>query len=148
MESGNSLPLFPQLHNGTRTRLPPNRRFHPPTRRGGAKTSADGKAEASRRTPKRGGRSPFVYKIDCRRTREPGFKPKPFPPRGKPLGNAPLPVEGSGAGPVEPPPATATGGAPKVMGAEGSEPMYCEYARQKSVWLPSCTYKLREAPMK
>ena len=62
--------------------------------------------------------------------------PKPFPPRGMPFGKTPLPVEGNGAGPLEPPPATAMGGAPKVTGADGSDPMYCEYARQKSVWLP------------
>ncbi len=52
--------------------------------------------------------------------------PKPLPPRSRPLGKTPLPLEGNGEGPLEPPPATAMGGAPKVTGAEGSEPMYCE----------------------
>ena len=42
------------------------------------------------------------------------------------LGKTPLPLEGSGAGPLEPPPATATAGEPNVNGAEGCEPMYCE----------------------
>jgi hypothetical protein len=62
--------------------------------------------------------------------REPGLTPKPLPPRGTPLGKTPLPLDGKGAGPVEPPPDTAIGGAPNVTGADGNEPTYCEYARQ------------------
>ncbi len=52
--------------------------------------------------------------------------PKPLAPRSTPFGKAPLPLEGSGAGPEEPPPITAMGGEPNVTGAEGCEPMYCE----------------------
>ena len=74
----------------------------------------------------------ILYKVICRNTREPVFTPKPFPPRTWPFGSTPLPLDGSGAGPVAPPPATAIGGAPNVTGAEGSDPTYCEYARQKS----------------
>src|SRR6266446_4674781 len=66
------------------------------------------------------------YRIDWRTMREPGWMPKPLPPRGTPLGNTPLPLEGRGAGPAAPPPATAIGGAPNDTGAEGNEPMYCE----------------------
>ena len=58
--------------------------------------------------------------------REPGLMPKPLPPCSNPLGKTPLPVDGSGAGPLEPPPATAIGGEPNATGADGSEPMYCE----------------------
>ena len=72
------------------------------------------------------GLKPGLYKTVCRTTREPGWMPKPFPPRGMPFGKTPLPLEGNGAGPLEPPPATAIGGAPKVTGADGSDPMYCE----------------------
>ncbi len=79
------------------------------------------------------------YRTVCRAMREPAFVPKPLPPRSLPFCNAPLPCDGCGAGPVAPPPATAMGGAPNDTGLEGSEPMYCEKARQKSVWLPSCT---------
>lgn len=73
------------------------------------------------------------YRMACLVMREPGLMPKPLPPRSWPLGKTPLPVEGCGAGPLEPPPTTAVGGEPKVIGADGREPMYCEYARQKSV---------------
>ena len=66
------------------------------------------------------------YKTVCRTMREPGLVPKPLPPRSWPLGNAPLPCEACGAGPLAPPPATAIGGVPKATGVEGSEPMYCE----------------------
>ena len=66
------------------------------------------------------------YSMIWRWTREPGLVPKPLPPRTLPLGEAPLPCEGCGAGPLAPPPATAVGGVPKAMGLEGSEPMYCE----------------------
>jgi len=70
------------------------------------------------------------YRIVWRVTREPGLMPKPFPPRSRPLGSTPLPLEGSGAGPAIPPPGTGVGGEPKVIGADGIEPTYCEYARQ------------------
>src|SRR5256885_365595 len=43
---------------------------------------------------------------------------------------APHRCDGNGAGPETPPPAPANGGLPNVTGAEGCEPMYCEYARQ------------------
>ena len=66
------------------------------------------------------------YKTDWRVMREPGWMPKPLPLRGTPLGKTPLPLEGKGAGPVAPPPATALGGAPNETGADGSEPMYWE----------------------
>src|SRR5260370_42699419 len=70
--------------------------------------------------------SPGRYDEDGRAIREPGLMPKPFPPRNKPPGRTPLPLEGSGAGPLEPPPVTSMGGAPKETGADGSAPMYCE----------------------
>src|SRR5882724_7215879 len=70
------------------------------------------------------------YKMVWRVTRAPGLVPKPLPLRGTPLTKAPLPVLGNGAGPALPPPVAGVGGEPKLMGAEGSEPMYCEYARQ------------------
>src|SRR5713226_956486 len=66
------------------------------------------------------------YKINWRTMREPGWIPKPLPPRGTPLGKTPLPLEGRGVGPAAPPPATATGGAPNETGADGNDPMYCE----------------------
>src|SRR6266851_4330371 len=72
------------------------------------------------------GLKPGLYNTDWRTMRDPGWMPKPLPPRGTPLGKTPLPLEGRGAGPVAPPPATAIGGAPKETGADGSEPMYCE----------------------
>ena len=46
--------------------------------------------------------------------RAPVLAPKPFPPRNRPFGSVPLPLEGSGVGPVLPPPATALGGEPKL----------------------------------
>ena len=79
------------------------------------------------------GQECLCYRSACLTMREPGFTPKPLPPRTKPFGSTPLPLDGKGGGPVTPPPATATGGVPNVTGAEGSEPTYCEYARQKSV---------------
>src|SRR5208282_3325347 len=87
-------------------------------------------------------------RIVCFTMRAPVGVPNPFPPRSKPFGSVPLPLEGSGAGPLAPPPATAIGGVPKLTGAEGCEPMYCENARQYSVWFPSCRYRLRAAPRK
>src|SRR5579883_1375222 len=69
---------------------------------------------------------PCRYRRDCRTMREPGFMPKPLPPRGTPLTKTPLPLEGKGAGPLAPPPVTGTGGDPNVTGADGSEPIYCE----------------------
>src|SRR5208337_870301 len=74
-----------------------------------------------------------TYRIVCFTIRAPVGVPNPFPPRNRPFGRVPLPLEGSGAGPLAPPPATAIGGVPKLTGAEGCEPMYCEYARQYSV---------------
>jgi hypothetical protein len=56
-------------------------------------------------------------------------RPKPEPPAVP--GAVPLPVEGCNCGPLAaPPPMTAVGGVPNVTGADGSEPRYCEYARQ------------------
>jgi hypothetical protein len=75
---------------------------------------------------KRAGLKPGLYKIFWRTMREPGLMPKPLPLRRTPLGKTPLPLEGSGGGPEEPPPVTAMGGEPKATGAEGCEPMYCE----------------------
>src|SRR6266851_5078302 len=94
-----------------------------------AEISLGRKAAASRRTPKARRAEAWAlqdspYKIVWRTMREPGWMPKPLPPRGTPLGKTPLPLEGNGAGPVAPPPATAIGGAPNDTGAEGSEPMY------------------------
>src|SRR5260370_14169149 len=63
------------------------------------------------------------YRIDWRAMREPGRMPKPLPPRGTPLGKTPLPLEGKGAGPAAPPPATAIGGAPNETGADGRGPL-------------------------
>ena len=56
--------------------------------------------------------------------RAPELTPKPLPPRGWPLGKAPLPFDGCGAGPLAPPPTTAVGGEPNVRGADAVEPMY------------------------
>src|SRR5882724_1125302 len=70
------------------------------------------------------------YAVGCLVMRAPLFTPKPFPPRSCPLGSAPLPFEGCGVGPVDPPPATAAGGEPNVSAVDGMEPMYCEKARQ------------------
>src|SRR6266568_1187075 len=58
--------------------------------------------------------------------REPPIRPNPLPPSPPMPENAPLPVEGSGAGPEEPPPTTAAGGEPNATGGDGFEPMYCE----------------------
>ena len=58
--------------------------------------------------------------------RAPALVPKPLPPRSRPFGSVPLPLDGSGVGPAEPPPTTAVGGEPKLTGAEGSDPTYCE----------------------
>src|SRR5579864_9485646 len=66
------------------------------------------------------------YKTAWRETRAPGLVPKPLPPRTLPLGVAPLPCDGCGAGPLAPPPITAVGGVPKATGVDASEPMYCE----------------------
>src|SRR5579859_5914827 len=66
------------------------------------------------------------YKTVWREMRAPGLVPKPLPPRTLPLGAAPLPCDGCGAGPLAPPPATAVGGAPKATGVDANEPMYCE----------------------
>src|SRR5277367_5308020 len=66
------------------------------------------------------------YKTVARATRAPVLMPKPLPPRTRPFGRVPLPVDGSGVGPAVPPPITAVGGEPKLTGAEGVEPMYCE----------------------
>src|SRR5579864_6664092 len=79
------------------------------------------------------------YRVTWRWMRAPALVPKPLPPRTWPFCDAPLPCEGCGAGPLAPPPVTAIGGAPKATGVDGNEPTYCEYARQYSVWLPSCT---------
>src|SRR5882757_75187 len=94
------------------------------------------------------GLKPSAYSVVWRWMREPALLPKPLPPRTCPLGKAPLPCDACGAGPLEPPPTTAVGGVPKAIGVDASEPMYCEKARQYSVWLPSCTYRLRDAPRK
>src|SRR5260370_18551367 len=59
------------------------------------------------------------YRIDWRTMREPGWRPKPLPPRGTPLGKTPLPLEGKDAGPVAPPPPAAGVGAPKNAGSYG-----------------------------
>src|SRR5712691_4613663 len=82
-------------------------------------------ANFGRRTPNRLKLVPLKSN-HWRVMREPGWMPKPLPPRGTPLGKTPLPLEGKGAGPVAPPPATAVGGAPKETGSDGSDPMYCE----------------------
>src|SRR5579859_121030 len=90
----------------------------------------------------------FPHNTVCFTTLAPGTTPNPFPPRSNPFGNAPLPLEGNGAGPEVPPPATAAAGDPNVTGADANDPTYCEYARQYSDWFPSCTYKFRDAPRK
>jgi hypothetical protein len=74
-----------------------------------------------------------AYNTVCFTTRAPGTTPNPFPPRNNPFGNAPLPLEGNGAGPEVPPPVTAVAGDPNVTGVDASDPTNCEYARQYSV---------------
>src|SRR5260370_18760319 len=81
----------------------------------------------------RAGLKSGTYKTVWRVMREPGWMPKPFPPRGTPLGKTPLPLEGRGAGPLAPPPGTAIGGLPKETGLDGSDPMDWDIATQSGL---------------